>query len=453
MSYGKPILYPLIAIPFFLLFGRIGFLLLNGLFLGGSIALCYLFLRRYFSKNNSLFIALAFFFCSFMPAYVTWIHPEMMLFFACSLCMWLWLCKNNTGIFALLVGIASSVKIVFLLLLLPFIIISLFKKQFKQLFKAIAMCILGFGLVLGLTYLLLKQFLVYSGPADLGFITSSSLAMEDIKKSLVIDISQLKGIEFSTWKLFFRNMVNFFAGRFTGIFWYAFPGLVCLSFYLFNRKGIIRQDRLLGDGILVSMLLLAVVLVVARPLNYFGGEGFICNRYFFIVPALLFLPTIKQVKNPRLILLFFLPGLLVSLQVINNYIFIMDWDHNKQWRKTYLRPQTAHAASFPLKFAPLEIAQLEEIMIHNLEISKDIFLYAPAGIKNQVGKRILVDAGQEAVIVQKDNLNSVKLATNHGEIILEPKVRLKSKTSSEFRGFYYFKAKQETWINRVYAVN
>ena len=171
MGYAKPILYPLIAAPFFFLFGANGFSLLNGLFLGGSIALSYLFLRKYFNRVDSLFIATAFFLCSFIPVYIVWVHPEMMLFFACSLSMWLWLHKDKTTLSALIIGIMSSVKIMFIFLLIPIIVVLGFDRKFKELFKAIGIYALGVGAMSFLTVLFFGQFFPYNGAK--GFIYSA----------------------------------------------------------------------------------------------------------------------------------------------------------------------------------------------------------------------------------------------------------------------------------------
>ena len=163
LRFAEPILYPLLMAPFFLFLANTGFVLLNGLFLGGGIAFGYLFLRQYFNVISALLIVLMFFFSSFIPIYTAWIHPEIMLFFACSLCMWLWLAKKKLGFAALIIGIVSSARIVFLLLLVPVIIALVVKKEFKQLSKAIGMCFLGIVLMLILTFLFTGRFFPSAG--------------------------------------------------------------------------------------------------------------------------------------------------------------------------------------------------------------------------------------------------------------------------------------------------
>lgn len=172
MKYAKPILYPLIALPFFFFLGIQGFSLLNGLLLGGSIVFSYLYLRKHLNWINSLCIASAFFFCSFIPVYAAWIHPEMVLFFACTLCMWLWLDKNKIALSALIIGIASSAKVTFLLLLIPLIAVLIFKKKFRDSFKTIGMSFLGISMMSFLTVLCFGQFSFYH-KGIMGFIYSA----------------------------------------------------------------------------------------------------------------------------------------------------------------------------------------------------------------------------------------------------------------------------------------
>ncbi len=437
MRYAKPILYPLIAAPFFFLFGNIGFAMLNGLFLGSSIALGYIFLKKYFNKNNSLLISALFFLCSFMPVYATWIHPEMMLFFACSLCLWLWRYKNQTISAAFIIGIVSSVKIIFLLLLVPLIVILTLEKRFRELFKTIAICLLGISIMLFLTLLFIRQFSPYNGLR--GYISPSRIpyfTLKDVRDALVITPSVFKGMEFNSWGLFFRNILNFFMGRFTGIIWYAFPGVVCVAIYLLNRQRINKKEKVFGDVILLVIFLLLVMLIIIKPLNYFGGRGVVGNRYFFILPALLFLPTIKAFKKPAKIALIFLPGLFLNFQIIKNEIFIKNY--------------AAHTSVFPLRYAFLEISQIEALPVRQIGISEDIFLYTPLGLEEQVGKKILINSKQEVVIVQKNRTNYLKLETDRGEIILQPKEILKNKVSREVKSFYYFKAGRLTWVNNIY---
>ncbi len=446
--YAKPFLYPLISIPFYF-FGGKGFSLLNGLFLGGSIVFCYFFIRKYFNKINSMLIAMLFFFCSYIPVYVSWIHSEMMLFFACSLCMWLFFCKNKSSLAALIIGIVSSVKIVFLLLLVPFFAVMIFEKEYKKLSKSLAVFILGIGFILSLNFLLFGQLSPYSG-VNRGFFVSKAGESERVEEMIypvtAID-SQFEGFEFNSWKLFFRNLGNFFIGRFTGIIWYGFPGVGCIGLYLLKRRHLVKEERKIGDNILLAAIALVLVLIIARPLNYFGGKGFVCNRYFFILPALLFLPLFKAFKNPKIIMLLFLPGLLINFNIITSEVFAKSKSfYYKKYSNTFI--PGVYACAFPLRHFPLELTQIESLPVSKIKISENRSFYFPLGFKEKNDKGILIDKEQEIVIVQRGKENFI-LKTDRKNLSLKPAIKLKSRLSEEYKSFYYFKAKQLTLINNA----
>lgn len=272
------------------------------------------------------------------------------------------------------------------------------------------------------------------------------LTVEEIKNALVIIASKFEGMEFSNLGLFFRNALNFFIGRFTGITWYAFPGMVCVFIYLWHRKRICREEKIVGDSIIAVTLLLIVILIIGRPFNYFGGMDFVCNRYFFILPALFFLPTIKKIKRIEKVALILLPGLLISFQLMRNEMAVKDWESGLWKRTAYILPHAAHTHTFPLKYAPLEIAQVESFPIFPLEISGNINLYALSDLKEIVDNKVFFDTGQEAAIVQKNGADYFKFETEKEEVILKPRMTLRNKSGREHKSFYYFKASRPTRI-------
>jgi hypothetical protein len=179
MKYAKPVLFPLIAAPFFC-FGIMGLAVMNGLFLGGSIVLAYLFLRRDFLRKDALILALLFFFGSFMPVYATWVTPETLFYFACSLCVWLWRAKDNTALAALIIGAVASAKEVFLLLLIPLIMVLACEKKFKQLCVVLMLCILSYSAMLFLTFVLLGNGFPYSGAR--GYVSTDFMPYQTLEK-------------------------------------------------------------------------------------------------------------------------------------------------------------------------------------------------------------------------------------------------------------------------------
>ena len=432
MHYGKPILYPLLAAPFYILFGNFGFNVLNGIFLGACIAFGYLFLRRFLSKFGSLLFVTLFYLCSFMPAYVSWIHPEMMLFFFCALCMWLWLAKDRIILAALIIGIVTSVRPIFILLLLPMILELISKKKYKESKVAVVTCFLGLIIISIITGAFLKQIYPYTGLRGYLPAGKMSFGVEDLKNHLLFlnfRGQQLSGIEYNSLKLLFINLVNFFVGRFTGLIWYLFPGMICIGIYITLRKRMAKEEKIRGDGIILAALSLILILIIFRPLNYFGGGDFICNRYFFIAPALLFLPTVGIFKKRYFFVLLFIPGFLISSQM----------HLNAPGQKNIKN----HARTFPLKYAPFEIAQVEAIIGKHFQLSNNISLYAPLGIEALGENNFLLNKKQEIVLVTKGNLDSFKIQTDQQELNLNPAIKLKCLRGNEFITFFYHKAKQQ----------
>ena len=477
MRYGKPFLYPFIAAPFFIFFGAKGFAVLNGLLLGSCMVFCYLFLRKYLNKLNAILISVLFFFSSYMPVYSSWIHPEMMLFFACSFCLWLFFCENKSVLSALLIGIVSSVKIIFLVLIGPFIVLMISKKEFKRLNKTLAVFFLGAGSMLIFNFLFFGHISPYTAN-NRGYTSleiENYFTSQEVVDAVALTSSQLEGVHFNSWGLFFRNLQNFFIGRFTGIIWYAFPIVVLAGVYLVYRSGIQKQERIFGDSILASALLLILILVALRPLNYFGGKGFICNRYFFILPALLFLPAIKKVKNLKIIFLLFLPGLVVNAHILNYQLS----EKAKTYyfhKYPYLYSAGLYTRIIPLlKYAPLEISQVESLPIYSVKIDENISFYFPFGAIKKNKGNILIGKGQEIVIVEnyennflllnkdkevaKNKLNlklgmhnsaespdEFILRTDSGTVTLNPRVTLRNIKDKKYKRFYYFKVKKIMFI-------
>lgn len=445
LKYAKPILYPLIAAPFFLFFGNIGFSLLNGLFLGGSIVLGYFMLSKYFSRGNALLITAGFFFCSFIPAYVSWLHPEMMLFFACVLCMRLLFDVKLAKFAALVIGIMSTVKIFFLLLLIPLMAVLLTEKRIKDLLKASGMLLFGVGAMLFLNLVFLKQFLPYSGITGLiSFRLMPYLNVEQVRDALSIEPSQFIGFEFNSLGLFLHNVAAFFVGRFTGLIWYALPTVVCAFVYVVYRSRIKPRERVFGDSVLAAAALLIVTLIIIRPLNYFGGRGFICNRYFFILPAMLFLPAIRMVKNPKKLFLFFLPGLLINYQVLKN-----EFTMKNRVAHEYIFSLSAHTCVFPFRYAPLEIFQSESLLLHSWKVSNNSLIYFPLGLISQKEGKISIDKGQELVIVSENAKDCISLETAGGKILLKPRTIWKNKRNNKCKSFYYYRAPLPTLVNSI----
>ena len=195
------------------------------------------------------------------------------------------------------------------------------------------------------------------------------------------------------------------------------------------------------------MFLLVLVLILGRPLDYFGGAGFICNRYFFILPAILFLPFPNIVKKPIIMVIFFIPGLLMNFHIYN-------YEFSEKSRTAYFSeyPHTfspgVHTCIAPFKFIPLEIAQVEALPISKIKVSKDIILFFPLGFKKVVNGKIFLNKDQEIVLLQNNNSN-FKILTEQGEKKLPLIKSYKNQREEITKNFYYLRTEQEIQIEVV----
>lgn len=446
IKYGKPLLYPLVALPFFFIFKTSGLILLNSLLLGGSIVCGFCYLKKYFKRFYSLILSILFFFCSYIPFYTGWMTPDEMIFFACCLVMYLILVKNKPELAGLIIGIVTSAKIVFSLLLIPLFAILIEEKAFRRLKNTIYLYLTGLLSMLILTLIFLGKISPYTELS--GYIPARVKpysTIDDIKNSLVIVPSLFIGIHFNSWDLFFRNILNFFIGRFTGIIWYASPAFICIVIYLLSIRKMRKKEKIIGISILLAAFLLILILIILRPLNYFGGEDFIGNRYYFILPAMLFLP-LRKIRPYKLILLFF-SGFTVSFSILKTELLSKNRDF---FYAPYIFKHSAYTCMFPLKYAPLEISQIESFMVWRAKISENTFIYIPCGIKKQERGKILLAEGQEAVIVRHAKSDLFKLSLGKQSIVLHPRITLQDKIHQEYKTFYYFKPDRPIWLRVVF---
>jgi hypothetical protein len=440
MRYAKPVLYPLVAAPFLFFLGRFGLVFLNGLLLGFCVVFAYLALRRYSPRPDSFLIALGFFIFSFIPAYISWITPEIFLFFSCSLCSYL-LLVNRPMACALIIGLVGAEKAAFLVMAVPLIVFFASRKEYKRLLKASLFCFWAALATLLINFYFIKTAFAYSHPT---YMVSGGMVphtLEELRNRLILAPSELFDMRFNSPQLLGRNTSNFFIGRFSGMIWYGFPAAVCVLIYLWRRRKLGQEEKQQNDGILAAAGLLMAVLLFFRPLNYFGGLGFFGSRYYYIFPALLLPAAFKGMKRPGLALLFFLPAALVSSQVLETSLTLRSWGISS-WRAKKVLSFSVHTCKSPLKFAPLEINAVENLMVYNLVISEGLVLYAPLGIKNNPGGLLMFAKGQELVFVSHKRQGRLAIETTAGEFVLRPVLVLEDRSGIERKSFFYFRPGQ-----------
>lgn len=315
LFYGKPFIYPLFALPFYVAFGPQGLMIFNmALLLAVFWGAWYLFGRQ--DRISGLLVA-GFVFASAFFAYTFWLHPEVFngacIFFA--LAAWHDVRgkeRPSHRDLALLAGAGVLIAAVFLskevlvLLGVPIGADLLLGKRWKSLATFCAAGALAGLLVMAFQFRATGTWSPYRDAQRSSFTKTFPIESSDRFFDVWPNTSfgSWSGTKVSsTAATFARNAGYFFVGRHTGLLPYFPFALLALLSYLFGPKDRARH-----------LLLLAIVgysafFLLVRPDNFHGGAGFLGNRYFAsIYPALLFLP-VRWLKGGALVATFAAAGL------------------------------------------------------------------------------------------------------------------------------------------------
>ncbi len=323
--YGKPYLYSLVAVPFYLVLGARGFVFLNLLMLLIMSALGYRYLARgaedESGRNRALAFSLTFFLLSASFSYAFWFQPEVFnIFLVFCGCYFAFppvspFTGMSTGagdktssnpvwriaLAAVFLALAASLKPVSVLFL-PLLLAGvrpLKPGSARKLLVAAVFILLAAGAYHGISRVAGGGWSPYRGerrsfnhrsgypgqlPAEeLWTRVGKTGKKEEYKGFRLAGINPLYHLE--PRKLFY-NSIYFLVGRHTGIFVYFFPCLVCLAGLVAERR---RRDPW-RFWLLLAIAGHALFFFILMPHNYQGGGGFIGNRYFvFSYPAFFFL--------------------------------------------------------------------------------------------------------------------------------------------------------------------
>jgi len=284
--YGRPLAYPLAALPFYAAFGVRGIALLNmALFLAMAIAALWLLVE---DAGAPLFVA-GFFFASAAFAYAFRLEQDVFLM-ACvffPLLAWRRLERQNLALFAgagLLLGAAMTASPLLGLLGLPILIDLAARRRWRG-FAAFAAGIL---LVAGLLTLVQRvgtgEWSAFGGAQRRTFDSAFPLeSPRDLWQGYRAEEAS-PGIA-TGLRLLPRNLLYLLAGRFTGLLPYFPFALFALILYLLGRKD--RSRHLLT----AALLLYSGLVLILHPHDFAGAPGFLGSRYLALVyPAFLFLP-------------------------------------------------------------------------------------------------------------------------------------------------------------------
>lgn len=322
--YGRPLAYPLAALPFYGILGLRGIALLNmALFLAMAGAALW-----HLAGENGLAGAFAagFFFASAALAYAFRLEPDVFVM-ACAffpLLIWQRLRKapgtgrNDLALLALagvLLGVVLVQSPLVSLLGLPVLADLAWRRRWRD-FAAVAVAgLLAAGSLALLQKGVTGEWTAFGGAQRRTFETAFPLQSpgdpwqgyrgEAPDGGAASDVA-------AGLRLLPRNLFYAFAGRHTGLLPYLPFALFALSLYLWGPKD--RSRHLLMAAL--AAYVLAVLLV--HPNGFAGDPGFLGSRYLAAVyPAFLFLPGRVHVRR-SLLLPFAAAGLWTAVAVLGS---------------------------------------------------------------------------------------------------------------------------------------
>ncbi len=293
LRYGRPLAYPLAALPFYAVFGVRGIALLNmALFLAMAIAALWLLAE---DDGSPLFVA-GFFFASAALAYAFRLEPDVFLM-ACvffPLLVWRRLEMPNLALLAgsgVLLGAAISTSPLLGLLGLPILIDLAARRRWRGLAALVAGALLAAGLLASIQRVGTGEWSAFGGAQRRSFDTEFPLeSPRDLWQGYRTEEAS-PGIA-TGLRLLPRNLLYLLAGRSTGLLPYFPFALFALILYPLGRKD--RARHLLA----AALLLYAALVLILHPHDFAGATGFVGSRYLALVyPAFLFLPRRLEARR------------------------------------------------------------------------------------------------------------------------------------------------------------
>jgi len=315
ITYSKPILYPLMALPLFSLVGEAGMLATNLLLLSFALLLTWRHWRQLGSPSSAFWTLATVVCCSVLLPYLGWRMsdlPQAALVLAGLILALEGLpppsgeAESNESrsrvlslaVGGLLLGAAVSMRFSTAALAVVPVLAALIHRRYRRSLIVATLALAGFALASGAT----QHFLGTPNPykaerssfnARTGYPAGEGAA-EALKR-----FSTSPATQSASWRPNLEprrsaySLVYFFVGRHTGVLAY-FPVALVLLFHVLRRPNSVSLLLLGGAAAVVVFYLLWM------PENYFGGSTFLGNRYFLVImPAILV--AVRRLPSPRLL--------------------------------------------------------------------------------------------------------------------------------------------------------
>ncbi len=303
--YSKPILYPLLAAPFYWFFGEWGLVATNLFFLGLALALTWRHLRRLGHATDALWVLATFVFCSALLPYVGWKMSDLVQAAVTLAGLVVVLgpiqqrkvlqSDSATVLGGVLLGMAVSMRYPTAALVAAVIAALLLHRKLR---KAAL-----FAVAVAVTFLAInrasERLIGASNPYKAvrsSFNEQTGYPIEEDDPSIQ-RFSVAPATQSATWtpphetRRSAYSAFYFLVGRHTGLIAY-FPIALVLAVYC------LRRSSRVGLMLLGAVAIMSGFYLLWMPENYFGGSTFIGNRYFLgAFPALLV--ALRRLPSPR----------------------------------------------------------------------------------------------------------------------------------------------------------
>jgi 4-amino-4-deoxy-L-arabinose transferase-like glycosyltransferase len=310
ITYSKPPLYPLVAAPFFKLFGEAGLIVVNVLALAIGLFFAWLCLARIGSRADAGLTVVTFAAAGVLIPYLAWRMSEslqvgLMLSGLALVCgalrpataerapRWQRFLDHPLAPFVggLLAGLLVSMRLTNAALVGGMLLALVLSRRWQGLLLAAAGTAAGLAALLLLSQLLLGTASPYTAErtsfnAELGYPLDDGTATGRFDDKPATHRLGLRANDVTLYSAFY-----FVFGRHTGLLAYFPLALLAIAIIVRSRD---RTALALATGALA----LALFYLLYTPHNYFGGSTFLGNRYFLVAyPALLIaLPRLPSIR-------------------------------------------------------------------------------------------------------------------------------------------------------------
>ncbi len=354
VSYSKPVVYALLAVPFYGLFGDSGLVVLNVLMLVAALIPAWLLLRRLEPPGRTALTLLTFAACGVLPFYLGWRMSDAVqtAFSLGGLALVATGLRGPAGrrslvaaaAGGLLLGLLAAMRLPGLALVAAAVGGGLWVGRRRGAAAVALTAVLGFGLASGTSIALTGSANPYkevrsSFSGETGYPLGEGAAWQRFD---VEPATQSAGwLPRFDWTRSAYSGLYFLIGRHTGLEAY-FPAALLLLIAAWRGRDRLALALLAGPAVIALFYLLWL------PENYFGGSTFFGNRYFLMAyPALLV--ALRRLPSARSLALVWGVGLVVGSSALFSMTAVVE----------SAAPSQSHAAGGVFRLLPSETTALQ----------------------------------------------------------------------------------------------